>query len=509
MITAIILARCSSSRLSKKHFHNIGQTKLIDIIINNLKKNKLISKIYLATGTKKKNLLFKNIINKNKNCEIYFHKNEDNVTERIYFLSKKIKTKHTILISGDCCLVDNDFIQRVYNQIKYTDYDFLKTKKKLIHEGITLFKTEIWKKVFKHSKKNYQKEHPGYVVKEYPKLFKIGNFKPLKYETKKLFRLSVDTESDLDFFNSHHEYLKKKNKNFNLKNVINSKNFNYLNEHVNQKKAIEINKKFIIVTAVSKEIGLGHYSRSKTIFREINETISSDIKIFCIGKKFYDKNFIYNERIEFIKKLNNSLFAKYDKIIIDLPKKIFVTIPPKLINQKNIIIIDNLYDFKKPKFIIPSIRKNINKNVYSGKNFLIIPRKTLLLRSFVKQSKNDYLLSSGSGKLNDQIINFLKKNKDIKLIMGSLISNTEINLLKRLNIKFLINPLDHLKILKSANNIYCRFGVSTYELIAIGKKPIIFNQNEKSERLKDIMYLFNKGLIKLIQNKKIISKKKY
>jgi len=46
MITAIILARCTSSRLSKKHFYKIGKKKLIEIIIDNLKKNKLIDKIY-------------------------------------------------------------------------------------------------------------------------------------------------------------------------------------------------------------------------------------------------------------------------------------------------------------------------------------------------------------------------------------------------------------------------------------------------------------------------------
>ena len=59
MITAVILARCTSSRLPKKHFYKIGNKRLINIIIDNLKKNNLISKIYIATGSKKKNNLFK------------------------------------------------------------------------------------------------------------------------------------------------------------------------------------------------------------------------------------------------------------------------------------------------------------------------------------------------------------------------------------------------------------------------------------------------------------------
>ena len=119
MITAVILARCDSSRLPKKHFLKIGNKSLIKLIINNLEENILISQIYLATGTKKKNKLFEKHLNfkKEKKIKIYYHRNSTNVTERIYFLTKKIKTRFTILISGDCCLVDNFLIKRLYNQI--------------------------------------------------------------------------------------------------------------------------------------------------------------------------------------------------------------------------------------------------------------------------------------------------------------------------------------------------------------------------------------------------------
>ena len=132
------------------------------------------------------------------------------MTERIYNVAKKIKTKYSVIISGDCCLVDNSFIKRLYKGIKSQKSDFIKSNKKLIHEGITLFRTDIWRKVNEKSKKDYQKEHPGYVVKEYPEFFNIGLYKPLKYEIGKKFRLSVDTESDLDFFNKHYDFLKKK-----------------------------------------------------------------------------------------------------------------------------------------------------------------------------------------------------------------------------------------------------------------------------------------------------------
>ena len=85
MITAVILARCNSSRLPNKHFYKIGNKEIINIIVDNLKKNNVISKIYLATGSEKNNFSFKKLIkDKDKKIEIFFHKNEHNVTERIY-----------------------------------------------------------------------------------------------------------------------------------------------------------------------------------------------------------------------------------------------------------------------------------------------------------------------------------------------------------------------------------------------------------------------------------------
>ena len=513
MISAIILARCNSSRLPNKHFYKIGDKRLIDINIQNLLLNKLIKNIYLGTGNVKENIKFKKYLDKNykKKINIYFHKNSENVTERIYYLTKKINTKYTVLISGDCCLVDNNFITRLYNQLTLSNKDFIKSKKKLIHEGITLFRTQSWKKVYESTSETYQKEHPGYVVKEYPKLFNICDYKPLKYEIGKNLRLSIDTESDLNFFNSHYYYLKDRGKNFNLKNVIRSNNFNFLNAHVMQKKA-SINKepKICIITMSSKKVGIGHLSRSKVLLREINETISSNVKLLVIGKKLREQSSIYQKKIKFISKLSNSLFYKYEKIILDLPKKNFDKVKDNLLNRKNVVVIDNYRNLKNTKFIIPCIRKikSKNDNLFSGKDFLILSRDILKERRNIKKTHKNLLFLSGSGNLNNNIFNFLKKNKkNTDLIIGPLISKNELQSIKKNKINFIINPENIFNKIVNANDVYCKFGVSTFEIIALNKKPIVFNFNEKGERKKDINTLYKLGLIKIFKNNKLIFKK--
>ena len=89
MITAIVLCRSNSSRLKNKHFYKIGGKPLIRIIIDKLSNIKLINEIYIATGSKKKNSKYLSLKKNKKKLKFYFHRNEKNVSERIFYLSKK------------------------------------------------------------------------------------------------------------------------------------------------------------------------------------------------------------------------------------------------------------------------------------------------------------------------------------------------------------------------------------------------------------------------------------
>ena len=80
-------------------------------MIQCINQNKEINEIYIATGPKKNNLIFeKKLKKKYSNINYYYHLNEHNVTERVTNLSRRIKNKNFVLISGDCPLIDNEFI---------------------------------------------------------------------------------------------------------------------------------------------------------------------------------------------------------------------------------------------------------------------------------------------------------------------------------------------------------------------------------------------------------------
>ena len=161
MITAIINARIKSERLKEKHLYKIGHKTIFEHIIDNLINTNLINEIYLATGSKKDNYKYERFLKSKykNNVKFFYYNDESDVTGRIFYLTKKIHNKYTLLISGDCSLIDKSFLNRLYNFIKKNPKkDFILPQKKIVHEGIKIFKTNAWQDVFLYSKKKYLKK---------------------------------------------------------------------------------------------------------------------------------------------------------------------------------------------------------------------------------------------------------------------------------------------------------------------------------------------------------------
>ena len=282
MITAIVLCRSNSARLKNKHFYKIGGKPLLEIIVDKLSNIKLINEIYIATGPKKKNSKYLSIKKNKKNLKFFFHRNEKNVCERIFFLSNKIKNNYCLIVSGDCPIIDKNLLELLYKKISSKPlYDLVKFSKKVYYEGINLVKTKSWEKIYKISKKNdLFAEHFSKIFDIKDKKLKIKMVTPpksfLKPKNSKV-RLSIDTVSDLNFFENIFSKVKKFNK-LNLNSIKKYLHLAEINEHVLQRKAGETyDKKVLIVTAVNNKIGYGHLKRCLVLKRQIEETFSTNI----------------------------------------------------------------------------------------------------------------------------------------------------------------------------------------------------------------------------------------
>lgn len=502
--TAVILCRYSSSRLKGKHFKKIGDKFIIEHTIENLNLHKDISEIYIATGPYKKNYIFKNkLYKKYPKLKFYFHNNENKVVERIFFLSKKIKNKNLLIISGDCPIIDFRFLNKIFEKFKLNNYDFSISSKKLQHEGILLSKRSIWRNINLNCNNEKLQEHPS--------LYLRNNFQKYKYMTipydnkdlNKNIRMSVDTQSDLDFFNLIFLICKNKNIEFNYQNLIANKKYKFINSHVHQKSVnFEAKKKIYIITTKNKFLGLGHYKRSLVLKREITERLAIIPKIILI-KNEYDLIILKKKLILNEKKLNKLY-------IFDIPKKFFTKIQDVQTSCPKIVI-DNFVKNKKDISIIPALRRPKYSKLF-GSKFLILDREILFRYLVWKIYRPRYqydfvILTGGTFQMNKVIYsNLIKLSKKKKLVfvLGPFVKSSIKDSLKKNKIDFFINPKNYFDIILNSKVVIARFGNSVHEAIALQKKPIIFLYNDDPNRKKDINYLIKQGFANHFNYQKLI-----
>lgn len=517
MLSAIILCRSESSRLKNKHFCKIGKKYLIEIIIDKLLSNKYVNEVYIASGPYKKNFKFLELkkIYQNR-VKIYFHKNENNLIERIYFLSKKIINPNTLIISGDCPIIDNNFIEIIYkNFIKFKDFDYVRSSKNVFYEGIILLKKITWEKIYRISKKNHYGEYFSRLLNN-KKNLKIKKFivpKNILKSNKDNIRLSIDTISDLNFFNLIFQKVKSYEK-FNLKSVLKYKKYSIVNSHVVQKKNnLTYKKKVIILTLANNKFGIGHFKRCLVLKRQIEETFSTNINFEYLNSQDVSPNIINEFKF---KKFN---FLSKDKnifLIIDLPEEKIQFLEKKL-NVKifsKIINIDSNLNLQKVINIYPHVKKRISNNNslnLIGKDYLILDHN-LINYKFKKKKihKRPLILSGGSSVPSKKILNhFIGKKMKPLVILGPLVKKNKVYFLRKLRnkVKIIFSPKNYFDYIFNSENVICRYGVSVFECIALGVKPHVIIDDETSARLKDIFLLEKMGYINVFcEQKKLICK---
>jgi len=223
-IIAFVVVRLSSSRLPNKQLKKIGEKRIIDWIIDNLKKSRYINKIVIATTDEKDNLPLVDIA-KEHGIEIFLYKGDINdVVGRLARTAEYYNADIPILISGDCPLIWAESLDKLIEKALKTDADSVsfckKGKKQAIHEGMGVFSKKCWLLADKLSDKPNMREHQFPIIGIKPELFKKecvlddDIFYLLKH------RVSVDTLADLEFMRAVYEQLKKQGKEFNMPNFI-------------------------------------------------------------------------------------------------------------------------------------------------------------------------------------------------------------------------------------------------------------------------------------------------
>ena len=517
-IIAIIIARMTSSRLPGKQMRLINDRPMMYHIVARLKKVKALDKIVLATASKDENQELAEYVRK-FGVETYFDDNENDVTGRIARAAQHFNATHIVTISGDCPLIHPDFIERGVLQLRQNAADYLyidKSKYQCLHEGIGFYSTAAWLKLDQLSTTGHHREHPGSVLFSYEERFQGVEIVPETVFQRHDFRMSVDTMADLDFMDYFYSDLQNGDivDLYDVINLVDSKPYiKLLNNHVHQRGLTEKSRTVAFITHAGKEIGLGHLSRSIALSLELKESQSLKV-VFCINddlaaKEMLKKNgFVFTtwsletQRDTITKELlqPNSISA----IVLDIKSdrgewldhwlKLIETIDlPKF-------AIDYLPDEGESAItsIIPTVCRrglaansgNKRTDVIWGRDYLLLNRRINFWRENKDIEKEGIVVTAGgSGQLADPLVKALSQINEavkIKFVVGPFADRA--NFKTKLagyglkNCEIIFDPPDPYKVYSESQLAIATFGVTTYELIALGVPTVVIDALTPGDR---------------------------
>lgn len=243
-VTAIIQARMGSTRLPGKVMKEVLGKPLLEYQIERIKKSRLIHTLIVGTTIRETEQPIVDLCERLAvNC---FRGSEENVLERFFKAAKKFEAQVVVRLTSDCPLIDPVIIDQVIEEYlsnrNLYDY-FSNTIERTYPRGfdVEVFSMEALEQSYLETNDADDCEHVTPYLYHHPEKFKVGQFKhPIDLSA---YRLTVDTEEDLQLITVLIESLYEKNNSFSLDNILDllQKNpkWTLLNAHVEQKKVFK------------------------------------------------------------------------------------------------------------------------------------------------------------------------------------------------------------------------------------------------------------------------------
>lgn len=221
MITAIIQARVSSTRLPKKVLLKLSGLTVLENVVNRVKQSRLIGQVIVATSTDQADDAIANLC-QNKKIE-YFRGDLNNLLERFYQTALSYKLTDICRVTADCPLIDPKIIDLAAKKYLTAQVDYLSTAYPLpsYPDGldVEIFSFKALAKARAEAKLPSEKEHVTPYIWTNPKKFKLLNLKN-KTDLSGL-RWTLDEPRDYQFIKAVYRRLAKNNKIFLMDDVLN------------------------------------------------------------------------------------------------------------------------------------------------------------------------------------------------------------------------------------------------------------------------------------------------
>jgi len=220
MIVAIIQARMGSSRLPNKVMKKILGRPLIGYLLGSVSKVKQISKLIVATTTKKEDDPLVEYVQA-LGYEVY-RGSEDDVLQRYYEAFNTLKNKEAyygiVRLTGDCPLLQSQLIDNIITTFLDNNYDHVCLSPQY-SEGLDteIFKPALLLEAYTNAVNISEREHVMLYVSNNKDKFNMYQL-PSKTDDSK-YRITVDEPEDFEVVKTIIEEFNKENKELTIENI--------------------------------------------------------------------------------------------------------------------------------------------------------------------------------------------------------------------------------------------------------------------------------------------------
>jgi len=218
-----------SSRLPGKTMMKILGKPMLELLLERLKRSKLIDEIVIATTTNPKDEVITELAK--KTGVKYFRGSEEDVLARVLDAAKSVNADIIVEITADCPLIDPDVVDMVIKEYLNSDYDYVcnahdPNRIPIFHSNFPsgsetqVFSVKVLEEVAGLTDNPYDREHVSVYIYTHPEKFKVFCIKaPDELNYPNLW-LSVDYKEDFEVIKKIYESLYLKNPEFSFLDVI-------------------------------------------------------------------------------------------------------------------------------------------------------------------------------------------------------------------------------------------------------------------------------------------------
>jgi len=237
MNLVIVQARLGSTRFPKKVISTLGDSTIIDILIEQIKKADAVDKVVIATTQEPLDDLLVDYCLKKK-YDVYRGSALD-LLDRHYQCAKEFNPRSISKIPSDVPFVDPEIINKVIKSFFESDLDYVSNlHPPTFPDGLDVetFSFDALEKAWKNANKDYEREHTTPYIWDNPKDFKIGSITSDQEKDYFMnYRWTIDYEEDLEFIRSVYNGFIKNNPNYNWLELVEFLDYNPSIASINSK----------------------------------------------------------------------------------------------------------------------------------------------------------------------------------------------------------------------------------------------------------------------------------